>query len=352
MTLGIIKEFHVKYKSGLVPIFFILLNSEIIQGDEIKLNSNNIKSNVYNYLKNNNINSKEIFIDKELKECKENYYSTVVEKFKKAKMKNYKTHYFLYHEIAEYLLVIVAHIYTDILKMRYDGLFNLYKEIVSAKQCRRIPLLQYFESNFDKEYRCELCDNCIKDLNFTEKFRKRPKDTDDRDEWLRKLEETFDLNVFEYQTLKRIRDSFKDYPTTIYRQSRRILEGSPNNLVALYFSREFSPTDVKKANTIRLLATANRILDMEIVMELYNTSEPEFKVDLLHQLNDEYGMFNNPEGIKWIHDMANNEVHRKYDEKLHVMKETLTIVFISEEFEKHSNKFEQLTEQLKELSNG
>ena len=53
-------------------------------------------------------------------------------------------------------------------------------------------------------------------------------------------------------------NEFRDYPSSKYRQGRQVLEGSANNLPALFLTREFSPTAEYVGNAKRLLRTANQ----------------------------------------------------------------------------------------------
>ena len=140
----------------------------------------------------------------------------------------------------------------------------------------------------------------LKTLHFERDSRVPPKETEIEEELRKQLFDALSTGHFNYSNLTRLCNAFRNYPEDIYYRSRGILEGSPNNLVALYFCREFSPGDEKEANTKRLIRTANEFLQMDIVVELYKSSEAKYKKELLFIIDDEYGRFNNDDGMKWL----------------------------------------------------
>lgn len=174
--------------------------------------------------------------------------------------------------------------------------------------------MQHFQAvskSYEPNYTCGLCDACVEELNFTRDSRIPPKGTVVEEELQRELEEAFLTGHFDYYQLKRLCNAYRNNPKAMYRRSRGILEGSPNNLVALYFCREFSPEDEKGANTKRLIRTANDFLPLETIIQIYHFSDASFKKSQLLILNDEYGKFNNEKGMKWLYEEAKKRIESR-----------------------------------------
>ena len=89
-------------------------------------------------LRNNNLNEVPEMDDPEtilrrISKCKEQYDANIIKRIDKRNLQNYDNHKQFYHTIIDYLLVILGHIYTDVVKMRYDMLWNLHTVIWNKK---------------------------------------------------------------------------------------------------------------------------------------------------------------------------------------------------------------------------
>jgi hypothetical protein len=102
-----------------------------------------------------------------------------------------------------------------------------------------------------------------------------------------------------------------------------------------------------EANTKRLIETANRAIDIDIIMRLYESSGPQYRSKLLLLLNDEYGQFNNDKGIRWLYSKAGAELEKLRDEDIYLMRETLRVILVCEEM--HANFSNRLPEIKQEL---
>lgn len=190
-----------------------------------------------------------------------------------------------FHTVYEHLLLLLDHTYKFVVKMRYDMLWNLLS-VVNSKECRRKAILPYFGDRLEEGYQCGCCDVCAPHLDFPE-IRITPTAKASDSERERLLERLLANDIFDLVILRELADEFSEYPTTQYRRARSILEGSPNNLAALFFTREFSPREEREGNTKRLLRTANqRRVELSDLRTLYETSLTAFKPELLLLLNE------------------------------------------------------------------
>ena len=64
---------------------------------------------------------------------------------------------------------------------------------------------------------------------------------------------------------------------------------------------------------------------MDIVVELYKSSEAKYKKELLFIIDDEYGRFNNDDGMKWLYEKAEKLLKTDHDEKIECHEGTLRI---------------------------
>lgn len=355
--LGIVQEFSVFYKHRL-PSFEVTPYTETTPENKIrlKLNTEGMTDRLIEYLKRNSLYEvSEIenpeTISSRINKCKEQYDADIIKRIDRRNLQHYDEYKWFYHKIIDYLLVILNHIYKEVVRMRYDMLWNLHYVIWNKdRECRRPVILRFFNTNpksFEEDYKCELCDVCVGDLHFKRDTRVPPKGTAEAIELQKELNDVLLSGHFDYYRLVRLRDAFRNYPKGIYYRSRGVLEGSPNNLVALYFCREFSPENEKEANTKRLIRTANEFLHMDIVIELYRSSEAEFKRELLFILDDEYGRFNNDDGMKWLYGKAGELLKTGHDEKLNDMNERFGFFFLCNELEAtYSKRFGELKQQI------
>jgi len=218
-----------------------------------------------------------------------------------------------FNAVYDYLLLLLDHVYKDIVKMRYDMLWNLLSVTNSEQenQCQRVKILKHFENadSVDNDYKCGCCNACSPTLDFLDRVNPRIQNLSLESSRL-ELNELLNHNELDIDKLRELCVVFRDYSIGEYAGARAILEGSPNNLPALYLTREFSPQAELEANTRRLLRTANdRGLPLAQLRELYETSGSQFKPALLLILNDEYRTSDTPEGWEFLIEEAKNWQH-------------------------------------------
>ncbi len=252
----------------------------------------------------------------------------------------------LFHSVYQHLLLQLDHTYKDVVKMRYNMLWNL-QTIVTSQECRRTDILPYFGEFPEETYRCGCCDICSPTFSFLE-TRVPPRVDASMAEKELELEKAYRGELFDLARLFRLKDDFVDYPTAKYRQALSILEGDPNNLSALFFQREFSPSDEYAANDRLLLRTANQNpLPLPEVVALYKSSTAQ-KAELLLTLNDADTSCDTPAGWQFLRaESAKPENHR--NAKVAAMNECLDfMLWVDEDL---SDSSETLKRKARELEN-
>lgn len=234
----------------------------------------------------------------------------------------------LFQTAYQHLLLLLDHTYKDVVKMRYDMLWNLHA-LVTEENCRRLAILPRFGDFLKPTYRCGCCDLCSPSLDFPDS-RNAPPDrssTAEKDAEWQKLLRT---DSFDYEALMRLKGDFADYPTAMYRQARSVLEGSANNIPALFFAREFSPPEEYEGNAKRLLRTANQkplpLPDVEALL----LSSRAARSQLLHTLNEADTACDTPEGWKFLAREAAQSEHAR-EPGLAAMRECLDFMLFVEE---------------------
>jgi len=137
--------------------------------------------------------------------------------------------------------------------------------IQDKDNCRRVKLLANFQAPIKENYRCEFCDNCQPNLNFTNN-KCEPLRFD-----LHVLDQEFknwlsNSDILNIETAEFYIRTFSKTPINTYAKATGILDTSnPRNLKALYIARHFSGQDEKLKYSRRLLETANsrKSLDLE-----------------------------------------------------------------------------------------
>lgn len=265
---------------------------------------------------------------------------------KTKKFANFDRYEKIFYLVYQHLLVQLHHTYTYVVTMRYDMLWNL-QDIVISQKCRRTDILPNFGEFPEKKYRCGCCDICSPRLNFLE-TRIPPKADPSLTEKELELEKAYRGEFFDFDRLIRLKDDFVDYPTAKYRQARSILEGDPNNLSALLFAREFSPSDEYAANDRRLLRTANQNpLPLPEVVELYKSSTAP-KADLLLTLNDADTSCDTPAGWEFLR-IESGKPQNHQNPKVTAMNECLDFMLSVDE--DLSDSSEKLKRKVRELEN-
>jgi hypothetical protein len=203
--------------------------------------------------------------------------------------------------VYEHLLMMLNYVYKEVVTMRYDMLWNLLA-IVKNEKCQRVSILPYFErtGSVDEKYECGCCNVCSPDLDFKDRVSPREKNKSYETSLL-ELNELLKSNQLDLVKLRNLCEVFKEYRTDMYIRGRSALEGNPDNLPALYLTREFSPPPEVPANTKRLLRTANeqKILLTQL-KELYDSSRSDLLPDLLLILNEQYTTCDSTEGWKFL----------------------------------------------------
>ena len=251
-----------------------------------------------------------------------------------------------YCAVYDRLLVLLDHTYKDVLQMRYAMLLNLLG-MAESKECRRRPIISYFERQLDEFYQCRMCDICAPDLDFADTRCPPIRSSDAEKEALLEkllLEDSFDL-----PTLRSLANDFADYPTAKYWQALRFLEGDPNNLTALFMAREFSPPDERIGNSKRLLFTANqRNRSLADIQDLYGTSPPGAESDLLLLLNEADGSCDSPDGWRFLVMEAEKPEHRR-SEAVRLMRESLEFFMFVEDEDLFSGEMQLLNDKAHQL---
>lgn len=121
----------------------------------------------------------------------------------------------LFQTVYRHLLLLLDHTYKEVVKMRYDMLWNLVDVVRSNTlgECRRKPLLQHLISDEEKSryetYRCGLCDVCVETLEFTQDIANQPQGppSDIRKE--AELTNLLNEDWFEFEKLVVLADTFR-----------------------------------------------------------------------------------------------------------------------------------------------
>lgn len=362
--LGIVQDFVVIYGGGVH--FNVKLNVYKSSDKRVALNTSSDYpvANLIKYMNQNKLYSSdpdwdELSISKKTNECKAKHDSGITERLERLsqerKLLHYEDYKSFYHNIINYLFVILDHTYNDILKMRYQSLWNLFKVVQNENnECRRPVILNNFGSQlFEPGYRCNLCDACIEDLDFPVDSRVPPKQTHSTMELQKQLEDAFLSQTFDFDQLISLRDESLDYPRDVFRRSCGILEGNAVNFAALFFCREFAPNDEKEAYSLRLLEAANKYLDFESITRIYDTSPSAYRIKLLLLLNDKYGRMNSDMGIRWIYEESKRRLKTSNDKGLSVLHETLGFLYLTDEMKNtYTGRLDEALSKLEVMTNG
>lgn len=330
-TLGVIEDYSIEYIGNGVSIEVIGFNPDVIELT--------IKNKLYDYLKTHDIKNEIARTDKDIDDLITKFTNLHLDKVEERITKEKRNGRFanyqksdlidenqyteLYQLVMHCAFVILDHIYTDIRGMRYDTLTRLRQLIEEKDSCRRISLLAHFnlsgvteekDTDDKRAYRCEFCDICQPDLNFTKDGQPRKhSESIEINEGLNNLNRLFREWLINNETLNIEKadfyiQSFANYPIQIYSKATQILDTSnPRNLKALYIARHFSGQDEKLKYSLRLLETANsrKSLELGTIWGIYKTTEDKLKPQAFNILCDELGMMLKfPQSEQWLYQEA------------------------------------------------
>lgn len=346
MILGLVDDYTITYQSK--PYFNIETSYQRNLNDPLALT--NLKQNMqqkisaylshFSYRHGRNIEDE---LNLRIKEC------NPLEKYiaKTKKFDNFVRYEKFFNAVYQHLLLQLDHTYRDVLTMRYDMLWNL-QTIAISQECRRANILPRFGENPEPGYRCGCCDICSPNLNFLE-YRVPPKVDVSIFEKEQELEKIYRDGSFNLPQLIRLKEEFLDYPTAKYNQARSILEGDPNNLAALFFAREFSPSDEYTANDRRLIRTVNKnLLLLSEIIELYKSSKSP-QTELLLMLNEANACCDTPTGWQFLkNESAKSENYR--NTKVATMNECLNfLLLVDENLSDSTEKLKQKSRELEKI---
>ena len=259
-----------------------------------------------------------------------------------------------FNTVYEHLLLLLDHTYKDVLTMRYDMLWNLYGVVNSFREnkCQRVKILPYFEGkdSVHETYKCGCCNVCAPKLDFRDRVVPRPQNLGIETCTI-ELDELLQGNIFDIAKLRQLCQMFRDYRTSTYAKGRRVLEGNPNNMPALYLTREFSPPAELAANTKRLLQTANkRRFPLNQLKELYKTSAQKLHSDLLLLLNDQGTTCDTPEGWILLADEASQPQHYR-DPRVATMCDCFDFFLLIEKLPSDTERLRKKASMMEEIIN-
>lgn len=308
-VLGLVRDYVVTYGGRQ---HFDVTVADIIQSRS-GMDANQIEAEIarrlgeyFAHLKNKRDQS----ITQGITRCRQEYRSLESMKDWVAKSDAYIGHKGLFDVVYEHLLLLLDHAYRFVLQVRYEMLWNLLK-LATSTDCRRAAILPRFGDEIEQGYKCGCCDICSPSLSFLD-IRATPKTRPSDTEKEIALDRVLAEDAFDIPTLKGLSDAFREYPDSIYRRARSVLEGNPGSLPALFFTREFSPAAELEGNAKRLLRTANqRPVVLDDIKTLFVTSPGVFKPDLLLMLNESDTATDSIEGWEFLADEAAKPQHRR-----------------------------------------
>lgn len=221
----------------------------------------------------------------------------------------FSEHQSLFNRVAMAIASILEHVYDDVLKMRYNMLFNLYS-MATGEACLRYQVLEYFHpepGEIEKDYRCGFCSTCAPDVHFASRRAAEIPYRDDTRATAELLEAFLERGSIEnLDGTFNLAEKLDDSAPHTYARSRRILEGAPRNLAALFMAMRFSPEDVKLANTREFfrVVLADLKTSQESVARCYELLPEELKPSMLRTFIEVGGKFDNKQGWGWLRNEA------------------------------------------------
>lgn len=234
----------------------------------------------------------------------------------------------LFKLVYRHLLLQLDQTYKDVVKMRYDMLWNL-QTLVTSQNCRRIQILPHFGDSIEETYQCGCCDVCSPSLDFLE-TRVPPLAHANMAEKESELAIALSGESFDRAKLIRLIGEFADYPTAKYRQARSVVEHDGDSLPALFLAREFSPPEEYAGNAKGLLRKANqKSLPLPEISDLFRSTRGP-KSDLLLTLNEADTSCDSASGWRFLAEEAAKPEHHVSAE-IGTMHECLDFMLLVEE---------------------
>jgi hypothetical protein len=315
-SLGLVEDYTIDY--AMPPRFEVILGFDGLpdSAEVVELQENTMRNSLVAYMSHwDDVGKKPLNLAMVREEYKPlTDFSAKTNKFNIfPQLYSSSIQYKFFITVYEHLLLLLDHVYKDVVTMRYDMLWNLCSVVNSwqDEQCQRVRISPYFEGaeSVDETYRCGCCNVCSPELDFLDRVEPRPQNPG-VDASANELDELLRSNILDITKLRRLCEVFRDYRTATYTKGRAVLEGNPHNLPALYLPREFSPPAELGANTKRFLRTANeRMIPLTQMMELYKTSDQHLQSELLLLLNDQDTTCDCPEGWEFLAKEANHPQH-------------------------------------------
>ena len=262
-------------------------------------------------------------------------------------------HYAFFNTVYEHLLLLLDHTYEDVVTMRYDMLWNLCNVAkIDDGKCQRIKILPPIEGKqtVSESYRCGCCNVCSPELIFLDRVVPR---TENRSAEANRIEldELLRNNDLNIPKLRQLCEAFRDYRTATYARGRAVLEGNPNNLPALYLTREFSPAAELAANTKRFLRTANeRKIPIAQVKVLYKTSVQPPQSEILLLLNDQNTACDCLSGWEFLAEEAKYPQHHG-NTQVEILRECLDFFLLVEELPPDTKHLWEIAATMEEIIN-
>lgn len=298
MTTGLISDYEIEYPKGRVLFHIAGFNPNISTSD--------VDEALKKYWRRF---GERIKLPEHLDKVAEDAVARFVAASKNRNATRFSEHQPLFNRVAMAIAGILEHVYDDVLKMRYNMLFNLYS-MATREDCLRYQVLEYFHpepGEIKKDYRCGFCSTCVPDVHFASRHAAEILYRDDTRAAAELLEAFLARGSIEnLDDTFGLAEKLDDSAPHAYARSRRILEGAPRNLAALFMAMRFSPEDVKSANTLEFFRVALTDLktSQDLVARCYELLPEELKPSMLRTLNEVGGKFDNKQGWGWLRNEA------------------------------------------------
>lgn len=301
MTIGVVSDYEIEYPKGRVLFHIAGFNPDI--------STSEVDGALEKYWLRFGERMKSPERLTKLDKIAEDAVARFVAASTKRNETRFSEHQPLFNRVAMAMAEILEHVYEDVLKMRYNMLFNLYS-MATREDCLRYQVLEYFHpepGEIKKDYRCGFCSTCVSDVHFTNRLAAEILYRDDTRAVAELLEAFLARgNIENLDDTFGLAEKLDDSAPHAYARSSQILEGAPRNLAALFMAMRFSPEDVKSANTRDFFRVALSDLktSQDLVARCYESLPEELKPSMLGSFNEVGGKFDNKQGWGWLRNEA------------------------------------------------